>query len=244
MTKSSLLHLTVAVVVMVAVPCSSEGTFGVDLAQHYTQEQFQCLVQDWGYTWAVVRAHHSWGGVDTNAPPTIANAWRGGMRQVDVYMFPCTSFNLTAALQVNSTADYLESTATRFGRMWFDIEWNFTPGCDWKLHDPDYNCQFMSALVSAGTARLGAGRLGVYASAAFWDVYMPNCTAAKELPNWYANYDNATNYTDFIPCGGWTAPAVKQYNDNVQGHCNMTGLIDTDWSASFPFVPLQSANGV
>lgn len=210
--------------------------FGVDLAQYYTKEQFACLNQHYGIEFAVVRAHHSWGGVDTNAPLVMHQARQGGIPIVDIYMFPCTSFNLTAAFQINSTVDYLASQGADFTRMWFDIEWNFTPGCEWLLHDYDYNCRFITELLEAGITRLGADRIGVYASASFWNTYMPNCSVAQwsAVPNWYANYDNATNYDDFKPCGGWTQPLVKQINDNVQGHCNMTGLIDLDWSESFP----------
>lgn len=41
-----------------------------------------------GVEWATIRAWHSYGAPDTNAPHTVYNAWAGGIPAVDVYLFP------------------------------------------------------------------------------------------------------------------------------------------------------------
>jgi hypothetical protein len=35
--------------------------------------------------------------------------------------------------------------------------------------------------------------------------------ASKGLPLWYAHYDNSPSFSDFKSFGGWTSPAIKQY---------------------------------
>lgn len=45
------------------------------------------------------------GGVDPNAPATVANAWAAGMSHVDVYLFPCYKCG-DAAGQVKETGKY------------------------------------------------------------------------------------------------------------------------------------------
>jgi hypothetical protein len=66
----------------------SNGEYGVDVSQLTSGAVFSCLRSN-GYSYVIVRAHHSNGGVDTNSVPTVANAWAAGMTHVDVYLFPC-----------------------------------------------------------------------------------------------------------------------------------------------------------
>ena len=66
-------------------------------------DNFNCLV-DQGYSHSIVRAFHSYGAIDTEAPTSILNSNRAGL-STDVYMFPCRGKNATD--QVNQLVDYL-----------------------------------------------------------------------------------------------------------------------------------------
>lgn len=59
----------------------------------------------------------------------------------------------------------------------------------------------------------GFGR-GIYTGRWWWSAnqYMRNTTAFASEPLWDAHYDGVPNATaDFVPYGGWMAPAMKQY---------------------------------
>ncbi len=66
---------------------------------------FSCLVQQ-GYYHSIIRAYHSYGAIDTDAPSLIQQSNRAGL-STDVYMFPCRGKNAT--LQVTELINYLES---------------------------------------------------------------------------------------------------------------------------------------
>lgn len=64
-------------------------TLGIDIATIISVDTFECLASEYNYSFAIVRAYHSYGAVDTNAPTTISNAQEGGIMNTDVYHFPC-----------------------------------------------------------------------------------------------------------------------------------------------------------
>ena len=87
---------------------------------------FSCLV-DQGYSHSIIRAYHSYGAIDTDAPTSILNSNKAGL-STDVYMFPCRGKNATD--QVNQLVDYLEQMMQkesssffdyRTGTIWLDI---------------------------------------------------------------------------------------------------------------------------
>lgn len=48
---------------------------------------------------------------------TVANAWAGGVSDVDVYLFPSYQCGTSAAAQVDATIDAMGSVP--FGQLWF-----------------------------------------------------------------------------------------------------------------------------
>jgi hypothetical protein len=57
-------------------------------------------------------------------------------------------------------------------------------------------------------------------------------TYAKDqgLPLWYAHYDNSASFSDFTAFGGWSSPAIKQY----EGDKSSCGVgVDYDFMSSF-----------
>lgn len=66
----------------------SLAAVGVDVSVATSLPAFSCLSQN-GYIFSVVRGYTSYGEVDPNVISNIQNARQGGMRNVDVYLFPC-----------------------------------------------------------------------------------------------------------------------------------------------------------
>ena len=213
------------------MPPGPNAVSGFDFASPFTDTQLSCLKTQANFSFGIVRAHHSNGGVDTNAPGMIKKMRALGFSSVMAYLFPCTTFNEGhgPAEQVRHTVAYLQEQGAVPDRIWFDLEWNpYTPPCDWKAHNASYNCDFVRGLVAA--AANSSVPFGVYAGKNFWDEYMPSCTAASSLPLWYAAYDGRKSFGDFQPYGGWSLPSIKQYNDKLQpSQCGFTSL-DVDFA--------------
>jgi hypothetical protein len=159
-------------------------------------DNFTCLAQQ-GYTLSIVRAYHSYGAIDVDAPNSIQRSNNAGL-STDVYMFPCRGKN--ASTQVNELVNYLEQmtqttgTASRYefttGTIWLDVETNPSPGCTWAQGTGDSNCAYLKEVVDALEAR---GRsVGIYASGYMWNQIMGSktaCTSFSQYPLWYAHYD-------------------------------------------------------
>ncbi|KYR00374.1 glycoside hydrolase family 25 protein [Tieghemostelium lacteum] len=204
-----------ALVVLLKV---ATATIGVDISSASDVPAFQCLKNE-GYDFAIIRAWESVGQPDSNGPHSVYNAWEGGMADVDIYVFPCFSCG-NGYGQVQSAIKYVQSYNAKFGMVWFDIE---GPGTYWG-GDQSSNAAFFADMVS-GAQALGA-HIGIYTSASQWIPIMGGYTGGSGFPLWYAHYDDNPSFSDFSPFGGWTAPAIKQYN----GDLSVCGLgIDANW---------------
>ena len=87
-------------------------SYGADVSSHVSPDQWKCLKGD-GINFAIVRAWYSFGAFDPNGRTTVANAWAGGMDDVDVYLFPCAG--KSAADQVAGTVSGM--SGVKFGQM-------------------------------------------------------------------------------------------------------------------------------
>ena len=59
---------------------------------------------------------------------------------------------------------------------------------------------------------------------------------------WYAHYDGSPSFGDFSPFGGWSSPAIKQY----QGDASICGAgVDLNWYPDFAggLPPWYNASG-
>ena len=113
MTKSSPtspLQLVVGVALLQLLLCFAQvnaaGGLGFDMSGTTTTADLECMLAA-GYKNFIVRAWHSTGTFDTNAPAAIANAHAAGIPFVDVYMFPCSQCSATASTQFNSMVSSL-----------------------------------------------------------------------------------------------------------------------------------------
>jgi hypothetical protein len=68
---------------------AAHAAFGVDTAGAVTSAQATCLVSTNQVTYAIVRALHSTGSVDTTAASAVAAFRAAGASSVGVYAFPC-----------------------------------------------------------------------------------------------------------------------------------------------------------
>eukprot|EP01106_Pelomyxa_sp_JSP_P000846 TRINITY_DN1124_c0_g1_i5.p1 TRINITY_DN1124_c0_g1~~TRINITY_DN1124_c0_g1_i5.p1 ORF type:complete len:227 (-),score=69.32 TRINITY_DN1124_c0_g1_i5:182-862(-) len=196
---------------------------GIDTATLFDATTWDCLRTTYGYERAVVRAYHSYGGVDTNAPVNLANIAAAGFPIADVYHFPCygkaKTGELPASQQVSDMVKYLASTNSTYATVWFDVEDNPSTGCAWETDAANYqlNCKFMGDLIAAGFQY--NLKMGVYASSYMWSkIAGSTCTIASSqgVLLWYAHWDNVLAFTDFTPFGGWTTPTMKQYTDQLK----------------------------
>jgi hypothetical protein len=51
-----------------------------------------------------------------------------------------------------------------------------------------------------------------------WQTIMGSFTACPQAASqqlWYAHYDNSPSFSDFAAFGGWTKPAIKQFQGDT-----------------------------
>ena len=156
------------------------------------------------------------GSVDPNAAATIANAKAAGIKYVDGYIFPCYSCG-DGAGQISDTINNLEANgiataanategtnSLAIGMLWLDIE-----GTQYWGSSTDDNVAFISDMVDEGE-KLGVS-LGFYTSNSQWSPIAGGVSDFSKYPLWYAHYDGDASFDDFSAFGGWTTPAIKQY---------------------------------
>jgi len=218
---SVFLCLTLSLLSTFIVP--SQATLGVDISTSSTIDGFKCLQSQYGYDYAIIRAYRSLGEPDTNAPHSIYNAADAGIKQIDVYLFPCPgcASSKPASQQVQEMVAYLQKFDAQkyYRRVWLDIE---APSLWGSQSD---NRAFFEGLVSELQAL--NQEIGVYTSASQWVPIMgSDYTAGSSFPLWYAHYDGEKSFSDFTPFGGWSQPTMKQY----AGSSTTCGIgIDSDW---------------
>lgn len=67
------------------LPNQADATYGVDISTLVSENSFSCMKSN-GFDFSISRCWHSSGTPDRNVVASVANAWKGGMAHVDVYM--------------------------------------------------------------------------------------------------------------------------------------------------------------
>jgi len=191
------------------------STTGVDLSAGFSEANFACIKNS-GRSFAVIRGYQSTGRVDPNVVASVRNARAAGIPYVDVYIFPCVSCGNPAG-QMDALIAALGTE--NYGMIWLDIE-----RLAWPANQVS-NRDFISGLITAGKAK--GKNIGVYTNYNNWESIVGlSWAGAASLPLWYAHYDNSPSFSDFVPFGGWTKPAIKQYaGDAVE--CGVS--VDLNW---------------
>jgi hypothetical protein len=206
----------------------SNAARGVDFAGAMSSDKAKCLVNAGYGDFAMVRAWHSYGAFDTDAPASIAALRGAGFKDIDVYMFPCPTKDV--GQQVKDMISNLIQQSVNFGGVWLDIEENPSTNCGWSSNKAT-NCATMSRLASAINS---TGLFwGTYASEYEWSTLMgTDCVVplAAQHELWYPHYERPPNpsFSDFKPFGGWRTPTIKQYDDTDGGKC-AGSQVDVSW---------------
>lgn len=109
----------------------------------------------------------------------------------------------------------------------FDIE----GGTEYWSSNPLNNQDFFEAMVQQASDM--GQNIGVYTSDFQWEPIMGDTyTGGSSFPLWYAHYDNNPSFSDFTSFGGWSEPAVKQYDDNGEA-CGYS--YDQNWAETINF---------
>jgi len=183
----------------------SEAAKGVDVSAAVSQNSFTCIKNSGYGNFAVVRTYQSNGHVDANGANTIKNARAAGIPYVDAYHFPSTGVN--AKTQVADNINNLRAKGASIGMLWFDIEGTQY----WK--DCSFNQNFLQQMIDQANSM--SVRIGIYSSKSQWDPIMCSSTKFSSLPIWYAHYDKNPAFSDWVNFGGWTKPAIKQYEGDT-----------------------------
>jgi hypothetical protein len=184
-------------------------TLGVDVSQLFSTATYQCIKSN-GYSFAIIRGYCSYGGVDANIVSNLNNAKAAGLI-TDIYMFPCRSKSGSA--QVDQMMAAISSNL--YGMVWIDVETNPSPGCGWTT-DYNGNCAFLTEIINRIKSH---GKVpAIYASRYMWQTIfgaMSGCASVASQQLWYAHYDNSPSFSDFVAFGGWTKPAIKQFQGDT-----------------------------
>lgn len=87
----------------------------------------------------VARGYYSSGSIDKNVVQSLTNIKAAGL-EADTYLFPCAG--KSPIDQSNELINGIPSGL--YGRIWIDVETNPSPGCSWKDHTFEQNCQFVT----------------------------------------------------------------------------------------------------
>jgi GH25 family lysozyme M1 (1,4-beta-N-acetylmuramidase) len=116
-----------------------------------------------------------------------------------------------------------------YDTIWIDIEKN--PSCSWANYSHEHNCQFLKTMIQAGKNQWK--NVGVYTSEYEWETVMGSlgaCADAADVPLWYAHYDQNPSFGDYRKIGGWSSPAMKQYDGNTSmGGCGVDVSYFSSW---------------
>ena len=196
----------------------AKATKGTDVSSLTSIESYEGLASD-GYVFTVARAYResSGGSVDPNAVSTIANAWAGGMKYVDAYVYPASSSSKSPQEQIQETYNNLKGS--KYGMLWLDIEGTWSS-------DTSANVEFIQGMVNEALALNVT--LGIYTSKHYWVPITGDSTAFSDYPLWYPHYESTPNpsFSDFEPFGGWSAPTIKQYKGTTS-MCSAS--VDLNW---------------
>ena len=104
-------------------------------------------------------------------------------------------------LRAQANNETLKST---YGMIWIDVE-----GTQYWSSSTSNNVNFIDEMVNEGVKK--GVSIGIYTSQSQWTPITGGTTKFSSYPLWYAHYDNDPYFDDFVPFGGWSSPAIKQY---------------------------------
>ena len=204
--------------VVAAAFVAEASTHGIDCAYEYPQSSWNCLHNEQGIDFAIIRCYQSLGHVDPNCAASVQKAWNAGMKHVDLYMFPCPKCG-SAAKQVTQLHDYVTANNVKFGMVWLDIE-----GPQYWMSQSN-NRAFYNELAAKTKELFGSNKWGVYTNKNGWESIMGAWTPSLSCQLWHAYWDNKDSLAGFTPFDGWKSRAMKQYKGDTK-LCSMDVDLD------------------
>ena len=163
----------------------STGHYAVDISSGLSSSASSCMASS--YSLIIPRGYQSVGQVDPNVCASLMTAYNAGIKERDVYLFPCPKCG-NAENQVQSLVGHLTSNCKSYwsGRIWLDIE-----GSQYWLGSYSSNQNFYKQLKDACVS--SGYKCGVYSSYYQWEDLFGTTSFCygQELPLWYAHYDNS-----------------------------------------------------
>jgi len=219
--------LPCVVLVSIAVATASDAVVGgdvrafakaVDISAPTTVNTFSCYRQSLFLT-AFIRIYIPTGSgqIDTESPNTVRNAFTAGLG-VEVYATPQPSGSKMGWQQCDEAYQCMYGNGITVRAIWLQV----TSPINWPLN-LQANQAFITSFVQR--ARQLNLRVGIYTNYYDWQQITGNWngwTAQGSIDLWYWNVNgegpagqHATDFGDFVPFGGWTAPRVKQYGQVI-----------------------------
>lgn len=171
-----------------------------------------------GFTRAIFRGYQeacSQGGrVDPTFLPSYNNAKSAGYKDFDVYFFPCTGSGNKCkpyATQIDELIKAIDANKMSIRRIWVDIETDKV--CNPFNYGAKGNQDEAKKVVDA--VRATKRDFGIYTSPTQWETIFGShdFVLAKDVPLWFAKFDNVETLDLQTPFGGWTKADAKQYTD-------------------------------
>eukprot|EP00003_Mantamonas_plastica_P017253 TRINITY_DN2870_c0_g2_i1.p1 TRINITY_DN2870_c0_g2~~TRINITY_DN2870_c0_g2_i1.p1 ORF type:complete len:223 (+),score=43.50 TRINITY_DN2870_c0_g2_i1:840-1508(+) len=220
------MKLIVCIIVLISLMTigAQASAQGVDVSIPVTETEWQCLNRT--IQFAIVRAYHSYGAPDTNAPQTIKDAWNGGIQSVSAYIFPCFKCSTSEYNPKSAKAQIEEAVNALSGikvhKWWLDIE---GASSYWGT-DTAANLKFIKDMVSE-LKSLGLD-LGIYTSHHSW-VPITGCdTSMSDIDLWWPRYQSPPNpHQAFEPFCGWNRAEITQWGDSGCGDCGSSCDVNT-----------------
>jgi len=190
---------------------------GVDIPNPMiiSTDLWKCLSSQHHVEFLTARAYRSYGVVDPNVLTNIHNAHASGIKEVDVYIFPCFPC-ANPKKQVQDTIEHLKNE--QYGVIWVDVE-EYQWGKD-KAANRKFLEEMFDELDKTNK------KVGIYTNWHEWDVIVGNdWTRAAKYYLWYPHWDKDPSFKDFRQFGGWTKPYRKQLTCDTY-FCNEKFLQD------------------
>ncbi|KAI1730201.1 lysozyme-like protein 5 [Ditylenchus destructor] len=198
--------------------------YGLDTTAVVSSDSFSCLKNsNPAYTFFLGRLLQSDGSVDNTGVQNIVNARTGGLTEgtylVDGYLSPCVSANQTCKSGSDQAADAINNLnqgGGKIGRGWIQV---FAKD-NWPASQTS-NQQFITAMANQISAQ--GAQVGIQTSESDWSTVVGNWTGASQYQLWWAEINGIADYIGFESFGGWTTPAIHQFNANQALPCSVAG---------------------
>ena len=182
------MNIRISCVVLVLVPLYTYAYNGVDIDSGFQLqvEDYSCLLQA-GFEFVVFRAYRKVGVIDYDSKQNIINAWKGGMKKVDIYIFPCVrecatdTLSISPRQQIRDMMNYL--TGVQFGNVYLDIEggWWYNAFFDDVTKNQNFVREMVDEIIRYGHTP------GFYSNWNYWKLLLggDDFTEMAKYPMWY-----------------------------------------------------------